>query len=251
MRLIDTHAHINDKAFDDDRAQVVARAAESGVEAIINMGDTMESSECCVRLTEEFPSVYAGVGVHPEEAFPMAKWLRIPVIAEGVETRQQAEFLRTIGCNRVQGYYYSRPVPVEAYEEKLSKGDCGLLEDQLSSQLDPTDVEDLLNPNAQVNLLFNSINGAVGLYETVNGQLSVIRVNDGYFRMFGYDREDFYAVEHNIMFAKCNDCQSCCTWRTWHHNCWPGGRHRKHHNRPGGQQILCLPGAGRPSSAQN
>lgn len=129
----------------------------------------------------------------------MAKWLRIPVIAEGVETRQQAEFLRTIGCNRVQGYYYSRPVPVEAYEEKLSKGDCGLLEDQLSSQLDPTDVEDLLNPNAQVNLLFNSINGAVGLYETVNGQLSVIRVNDGYFRMFGYDREDFYAVEHNIM----------------------------------------------------
>ena len=92
MRLIDTHAHINDKAFDDDRAQVVARAAESGVEAIINMGDTMESSECCVRLTEEFPSVYAGVGVHPEEAFPMtgadddrlAAWAALPkVVAIG------------------------------------------------------------------------------------------------------------------------------------------------------------------------
>ena len=129
----------------------------------------------------------------------MAKWLRIPVIAEGVETRQQAEFLRTIGCNRVQGYYYSRPVPVAEYEEMLSKDGYALSVEKNAPLLDSSDIEDLLNPNAQFNLLFNSINGALGLYECVNDHLSVIRVNDGYFRMFGYDREAFYAAGHHIM----------------------------------------------------
>ena len=92
MRLIDTHAHIDGEAFDADRAAVVDRALENGVEAIINMGDTQESSARSVQLTEEFPAVYAGVGVHPEEAFPMtgadddrlAAWAALPkVVAIG------------------------------------------------------------------------------------------------------------------------------------------------------------------------
>ena len=92
MRLFDTHAHIDGEAFDADRAAVVDRALENGVEAIINMGDTLESSARSVQLTEEFPAVYAGVGVHPEEAFPMtgadddrlAAWAALPkVVAIG------------------------------------------------------------------------------------------------------------------------------------------------------------------------
>ena len=56
------------------------------------MGDTLESSARSVQLTEEFPAVYAGVGVHPEEAFPMtgadddrlAAWAALPkVVAIG------------------------------------------------------------------------------------------------------------------------------------------------------------------------
>ncbi len=92
MRLIDTHAHIDGEAFDDDRSDVVARATAKGVEAIINMGDTLESSERSVQLAEQFPTVYAGVGVHPEEAFGMtgadddrlASWAVLPkVVAIG------------------------------------------------------------------------------------------------------------------------------------------------------------------------
>ena len=54
----------------------------------------------------------------------MAKWLKLPVIAEGVETQQQAEFLRFIGCDYAQGYYYSHPVSVEEYEHLLAEGSC-------------------------------------------------------------------------------------------------------------------------------
>jgi TatD DNase family protein len=90
--LVDTHAHLNDAKFDGERDIVVARAMEQGVTCIINMGDTMESSEASVQLTEAFVAVYAGVGIHPEEARPMtdaddqqlAEWAEIPkVVAIG------------------------------------------------------------------------------------------------------------------------------------------------------------------------
>jgi len=69
--LVDTHAHLNDEKFADDRAEVIARAVQQGVTRIINMEDTMESSAAVVRLTGEFDGLYAGVGIHPEEARPM------------------------------------------------------------------------------------------------------------------------------------------------------------------------------------
>ena len=46
----------------------------------------------------------------------MAKWLDMPVVAEGVERREQVDFLRSIGCEYVQGFYFAKPMPVEDYE---------------------------------------------------------------------------------------------------------------------------------------
>jgi EAL domain-containing protein (putative c-di-GMP-specific phosphodiesterase class I) len=43
----------------------------------------------------------------------MAERLRLHVVAEGVETREQLEFLHNEGCERVQGYYFQRPVPAD------------------------------------------------------------------------------------------------------------------------------------------
>lgn len=48
----------------------------------------------------------------------MAKWLGMSVVVEGVETRRQRDFLEGAGCDSVQGYYYSRPIPQKEYEEK-------------------------------------------------------------------------------------------------------------------------------------
>ena len=41
----------------------------------------------------------------------MSKQMRLNVVAEGVETRNQLQWLREIGCNEVQGFYFSRPMP--------------------------------------------------------------------------------------------------------------------------------------------
>lgn len=56
-----------------------------------------------------------------EQVVEMAKKLNIIVICEGVETRNQAEFLKSIGCNTVQGYLFSKPVTIEEYEKMSLK----------------------------------------------------------------------------------------------------------------------------------
>ena len=66
--IFDYHAHYDDPKFDGDRAQVLARVHEGGVEYIINAGADLETSRSSIRLAEEFPFVYAVVGVHPQDA---------------------------------------------------------------------------------------------------------------------------------------------------------------------------------------
>jgi TatD DNase family protein len=66
--LIDTHCHYNHDAFDADRAEVIARACEAGVARAVVIGYDLASSEWAVRLAEEFPELYAAVGIHPNDA---------------------------------------------------------------------------------------------------------------------------------------------------------------------------------------
>jgi TatD DNase family protein len=63
--LIDTHAHLDQEEFDTDRADVIARAGAAGVESIVAVGVTAESSEAAVKLAAPFPSVHAAVGIQP------------------------------------------------------------------------------------------------------------------------------------------------------------------------------------------
>ena len=56
-----------------------------------------------------------------EHVLQMASNLDITVLAEGVETKEQIELLRSIGCDQVQGYYYAKPMPEDEFFELLKK----------------------------------------------------------------------------------------------------------------------------------
>ena len=65
--VIDTHAHLEMEAFDDDREAVLDRAAAAGLTAIITVGTTLPDCEKAVTLAGRYAPVYAAVGVHPHE----------------------------------------------------------------------------------------------------------------------------------------------------------------------------------------
>ena len=70
MRLVDSHCHLDDPKFDEDREQVIERARAAGVERMmaIGTGNGPPDLEVAVRQADRYPFMYATIGVHPHDA---------------------------------------------------------------------------------------------------------------------------------------------------------------------------------------
>ncbi|MBR6890007.1 MAG: EAL domain-containing protein, partial [Clostridia bacterium] len=79
--------------------------------------DVLKMDMAFVRNIEHSEKDYRLVGV----VLDIARYLNVSVVAEGVETGRQLEMLREAGCDIVQGYYFSRPLPPEEFEELIKK----------------------------------------------------------------------------------------------------------------------------------
>jgi TatD DNase family protein len=65
--MIDTHAHVHDPQFDDDREATIARARAAGVDTIVTIGCDLSDSERAIRTAETY-GLLATIGIHPHEA---------------------------------------------------------------------------------------------------------------------------------------------------------------------------------------
>ncbi len=66
--LADSHCHLNNPAFDEDRGEVIARVREAGVKYLLNVGYDIPTSLFAIELSEEYDFMYSAVGVHPHNA---------------------------------------------------------------------------------------------------------------------------------------------------------------------------------------
>ena len=68
--FVDSHCHLEGRRFDSDREQVIARAREAGVETMVAIGngDGPVNFDCGILLAEQYPFIYATIGIHPHEA---------------------------------------------------------------------------------------------------------------------------------------------------------------------------------------
>ena len=66
--LFDTHAHMDDRAFDEDREVLLARLPEQGIGLLMNPGCSLASSRDAVALAARYDYIYAAVGSHPDAA---------------------------------------------------------------------------------------------------------------------------------------------------------------------------------------
>ena len=86
MTLIDAHCHVHDRAFKDDFDEMLARAKDAGVSALVCVGatDGMQGARAAVALAEAHPHIFATVGVHPHDVATMteADWHELRVLAD-------------------------------------------------------------------------------------------------------------------------------------------------------------------------
>ncbi len=64
----ETHAHYDDKKFDEDRNEILNSLKENNIKYVVNVGADMKSSYDSIKLSQEYDFIYASVGVHPHEA---------------------------------------------------------------------------------------------------------------------------------------------------------------------------------------
>lgn len=68
MQLFDSHCHLDDERFDEDREAAIARMRENGVAYCACIGSDLPSSRRCLALAQQYDFIYAAAGVHPHEA---------------------------------------------------------------------------------------------------------------------------------------------------------------------------------------
>lgn len=112
--MVDTHAHLNFKDFNEDYKQVIKDSIDNGVETIINIGSDFQTSEKALKIAEEYKICFAGVSVHPIHT-DRAKGMARGEIQEKLEHLARAKKVVAIGETGLD--YYHLP----AEQEKRGK----------------------------------------------------------------------------------------------------------------------------------
>ena len=123
IELVDTHTHLNDDKFADDVPDAVARARAAGVTRCINMGDTLESSRKAVELAHAYEGLFAGVGIHPEEA-------RELTADDDAQLAKWAEDEKTVCIGEIGlDYYWVKDEPTRELQRRIFIHQLGLARD--------------------------------------------------------------------------------------------------------------------------
>ncbi|MBP5199181.1 MAG: EAL domain-containing protein [Schwartzia sp.] len=174
-------------------------------------------------------------GVILSTVVQMAKWLGTPLIAEGVETLEQADYMKSLGCYYMQGYLYAKPVPETDFAEQLDKTEhepsapAMRLADAISSGK-------FRSPDSMEELIFNNFIGAAALFTYQAGDVDILRVNENYLQETGMNMntKDFVTSnpwnsiteDNRIVYedtirkaAVSGKEETCETWRHLYSSC--------------------------------
>ena len=115
--MIDSHCHLADKAFTKDLSDVILRAKEAGVEAMVSIADSLQEASRCIEIADEFDDVYCTVGVHPHNA---SQWedRDDQTVKLLVQSSDKVKAIGEIGLD----YYYDnspRDIQREVFEKQL------------------------------------------------------------------------------------------------------------------------------------
>ena len=103
--IFDTHAHYDDEAFQEDRDELLNSLSTHGIEAVVNVGASIQTTKNTLELMKKYPFVYGTVGVHPSETEELndnlMDWLK------HVSGEKKVVAIGEIGLD----YYWKEPDP--------------------------------------------------------------------------------------------------------------------------------------------
>ena len=120
--LFDTHAHMDDRAFDDDRAELLENLPEQGIQLLMNPGCSLASSYNTSKLSQEYDYVYAAVGSHPDVADEVNEEV-LEEYRKLCKLNPQIKAIGEIGLN-----YYYETIPREI-QKRAFRMQMGLAEE--------------------------------------------------------------------------------------------------------------------------
>ncbi|NCB32378.1 MAG: EAL domain-containing protein [Erysipelotrichia bacterium] len=128
----------------------------------------------------------------------MTNWLQLPVIAEGVETRRQADYLKSVGCFYLQGYFYAKPMPADEFSRFIENIpiERKYIGDYFSGV---KGAEDYLSASTQATMLFNSFVGGAAIIEYDGVRVEALRLNDKFYEEIGADPLEYAKERMHIL----------------------------------------------------
>lgn len=117
-----------------------------------------------------------------ESIINMAKTMNLPIITEGVETHEQADYLANLGCRYVQGFYFYRPMEVGQFEKIIA--DEGNIDNRgfITKRNEQFRIREFLDENIYSDAMLNSILGAVAFYSWHGEDVDIVRFNEQFYR---------------------------------------------------------------------
>ena len=119
MELFDTHAHLDDEAFDPDREEVLRDFEAHHVALVVDPGCDVPSSKKAVELAETYPFVYAAAGIHPENCGSYRE-------ADLDELRQLAAHKKVVAIGEIGLDYYWEENPPRELQQRVFRDQLAL-----------------------------------------------------------------------------------------------------------------------------
>lgn len=122
--IFETHAHYDDEAFDADRDALMSSMADDGIDMIVNVGASLNSTAASIALAEKYPFVYAAAGVHPNETAELNEdnfeWLKRQCLHGKVVAVGETglDYYWDEPSHEIQKYWFVRQLELAAHIKK-------------------------------------------------------------------------------------------------------------------------------------
>lgn len=101
--IIDTHAHYDDEQFNEDRKELLDSFKENGIEYVVNIGASLETSQNTIDLMNEYDFIYGAVGVHPSETMELNE-------ENFLQLKEMTKHKKTVAIGEIGlDYYWDEP----------------------------------------------------------------------------------------------------------------------------------------------